>query len=36
MKTGKNKSTLRNFLLEGVRPSESTDSKVVVNGRALL
>ena len=36
MKTGKNKSTLKNFLLEGVRPSESTDSKVVVNGRALL
>ena len=36
MRTGKNKPVLKNFLLEGVRPGENTDSKVVVDGGALL
>ena len=36
MRTGKNKPSLNNFLLEGVRPSERTDSKVVVDEGALL
>ena len=36
MKTGKSKSTLKNFLSEGVRPTESSDSKVVEDGGALL
>ena len=36
MRTGKNKSTLKSFLIEGVPPSESTDSKEVNDGGALL
>ena len=36
MRTGKNKPTLKDFLLEGVHPTESTGSKVVVDGEGLL
>ena len=36
MRTGKNKPSLNDFLLEGVRPSERTDSKVVVDEGELL
>ena len=36
MRTKKNKSTLKIFLLEGVKPSENTDSEIIANGGALL
>ena len=31
MRTGKNKSTSKKFILEGVHPGESNDSRVVVD-----
>ena len=36
MRTAKDKSTLKNFLLEGVKPTESTESEIVADGGALL
>ena len=36
MRTVKNKSTLKNFLLQGVNPTENTESKIVADGDALL
>ena len=36
MRTAKNKSTLKIFLLEGVKPTENTESKIVADGGAVL
>ena len=36
MRTAKNKSTLKNFLLQGVNPTENTESKIFPDGGALL
>ena len=36
MRTAKNKSTLKNVLLEEVKPTENTESEIVANGGALL
>ena len=36
MRTAKNKSTLKNFLLEVLKPTENTESKIVADGGALL
>ena len=36
MRTAKNKSTLKNFLLEGGKPTENSESEIVADGGALL
>ena len=36
MRTAKNKSTLKNFLLEGVKPTENTESEIVADGGAVF
>ena len=36
MRIAKNKSTLKKFLLEGVRPTENTESEIVADVGALL
>ena len=36
MRAAKNKSTLKTFLLEGVKPTENTESEIVADGGALL
>ena len=36
MRTAKNKSTLKKILLQGVNPTENTESKIVPDGGALL
>ena len=36
MRTAKNKSTLKIFLLEGVKPAENTESEIVADRGALL
>ena len=35
MRTAKNKSTLKNFLLEGLKPTENIESEIVADGGAL-
>ena len=36
MRTARNKYTLKIFLLEGVKPTENTESEIVADGSALL
>ena len=36
MRTAKNKSTLKSFLLEGVKPTENTESETVADGGAVF
>ena len=36
MRTAKNKSTLKIFLLEEVKPTENTESEIIADGGALL
>ena len=36
MRTAKNKSTLKNFLLKGIKPTVNTESKIVADGGGLL
>ena len=36
MRTANNKSTLKKFLLEELKPTENTESEIVADGRALL
>ena len=36
MRTAKNKSTLKDFLLEGVKPTENTESEIVGDGGASI